>query len=141
MTQQNHSGFTMIEIMLVVIIIGVLAAMIIPNLSGRGKQARIAAAQADIEVNLTTALDLYELDHGRYPTTAQGLTILFQKPDSANNWNGPYLKRKRTPLDPWQQEYVYVSPGVHNTETFDLSSIGMDGLVGNDDITNWSGLE
>ena len=96
----RKEGFTMIEIMLVVIIIGVLAAMVIPNLSGRGKQARIAATRADIEANITTALDLYELDNGRYPTTEEGLDALIQKPASVldrDSWNGPYLKKKRIP--------------------------------------------
>src|SRR3989338_1129755 len=101
---KNQKGFTLIEIMLVVIIIGVLAAMVIPNLSGRGEQARRAAAKADIEANLSAALDLYELDNGRYPTTEQGLAALVQKPVAAPeplHWKGPYLKKKRIPQDPW----------------------------------------
>lgn len=133
-------GFTIIEIMLVVIIIGVLAAMVIPNLSGRGEQARIAAAQADIEANLTTALDLYELENGRYPTTEQGLQALIEAPTATpepKNWNGPYLKKKQVPVDPWGQDYVYVSPGVHNEGDFDLSSLGPDGVESEDDIVNW----
>ena len=138
---QSRNGFTMIEIMLVVIIIGVLAAMVVPNLSGRGTQARVAAAKADIEANLTAALDLYELDNGHYPTTEEGLTALIENSASGNdddNWNGPYLKKKRIPLDPWRREYIYVSPGSHNTEEFDLSSYGIDGVESSDDITNWS---
>lgn len=137
---KSKNGFTMIEIMLVVIIIGVLAAMVIPNMSGRGTQARVAAAKADIEANLMTVLDMYELDNGRYPTTEQGLEALIRKPDSSpvpKNWNGPYLKKKSIPTDPWGKEYVYVSPGVKNVDSFDLSSYGIDGVESEDDIVNW----
>src|SRR2546426_650656 len=82
MNRQNKSGFTLVEIMLVVIILGVLAAMVIPNLAGKGEQARLTAVKADIEANLSTALDLYEQDNGRFPTTEQGLMALVQKPSS-----------------------------------------------------------
>ena len=139
---RKRTGFTLIEIMLVVIIIGILAAMVIPNIAGRGEQARVSAARADIDANLTSALDLYELDNGQYPTTEQGLKALFEEPVSAPvpvNWNGPYLKKKRIPLDPWGREYKYVSPGAHNTEEFDLFSYGQDGVEGRDDIANWGG--
>ncbi|MBU0469594.1 MAG: type II secretion system major pseudopilin GspG [Candidatus Omnitrophica bacterium] len=137
---KNRSGFTLIEIMLVVIIIGVLAAMVIPNMSGRGRQARISAAKADIEANLMTVLDLYELANGQYPTTEQGLAALIRKPNSSpvpNNWDGPYLKKKSIPTDPWGKEYNYVSPGARNTDSFDLSSYGPDGFESEDDIVNW----
>ena len=137
---RDKKGFTMIEIMLVVIIIGVLAAMVIPNLAGRGEQARKAAAKADIEANISAALDLYELDNGRYPTTEQGLAALLHEPNSSpspKNWNGPYFKKKKLPIDPWGHDYVYVDPGTHNTDSYDLSSMGPDGVEGKDDITNW----
>ena len=137
-------GFTMIEIMLVVIIIAVLAAMVVPNLSGRSEQARLSAAKADIEANLSAALDLYEMDTGKYPTTDQGLIALLEKPTAnpvAVNWNGPYLKKKRIPVDPWGKAYVYAAPGKHNTESFDLSSYGPDGVESKDDITNWGSME
>lgn len=140
MTFNHKSAFTLIEIMLVVIIIGILAAMVIPNIAGRGEQARVSAARADIDANLTSALDLYELDNGQYPTTEQGLKALLEKPSSAPApaiWNGPYLKKKRMPFDPWGREYRYVSPGAHNTEEFDLFSYGQDGVEGRDDIVNW----
>lgn len=138
---KKSKAFTLIEIMLVVIIIGILAAMVIPNLSGRGEQARRAAAKADIESNLSTALDLYELDNGRYPATDQGLIALIQKPTAPpepKSWNGPYLKKKKIPDDPWGRAYVYVFPGTHNTDSYDLSSLGPDGAEGTDDITNWA---
>lgn len=144
MTLKNYKAFTMIEIMLVVIIIGVLAAMVIPNLAGRGEQARQAAAKADIEANLSSALDLYELDNGKYPTTQQGLPALVQEPTAPpapRNWNGPYLKKRKIPLDPWGREYVYVAPGEHNKEDYDLSSYGPDGVESSDDIVNWGQLD
>lgn len=133
-------AFTLIEIMLVVIIIGILAAMVIPNMAGRGEQARVSAARADIDANLSTALDLYELDNGQYPTTDQGLRALLEKPSSSPapaDWHGPYLKKKRIPLDPWGREYKYIAPGVHNTEEFDLFSYGPDGVESQDDIVSW----
>lgn len=134
----NAKAFTMIEVMLVVIIIGILAAMIVPNLSGRGEQARVAAARADIEANISAALDLYELDNGRYPTTEQGLSALISKPASrSTNWSGPYLKKKVLPKDPWGKEYLYQSPGIHNKDEFDLFSHGPDGTESEDDIVNW----
>ena len=137
---KHKQGFTLIEIMLVVIIIGILAAMVIPNLAGRGEQARKAAAKADIESNLSTALDLYELDNGKYPTTEQGLISLIQKPSTPPEpikWNGPYLKKKKIPDDPWGHPYVYMAPGEHNAEEYDLSSRGADGVESSDDINNW----
>src|SRR3989338_10668131 len=104
---KNKSGFTLIEIMLVVIIIGILVAMVVPNLAGRGEQAREGATKADIEANLATALDLYELDSGRYPSTEQGLISLLQAPSSSPvpvNWNGPYLKKNKLPKDAWTRD-------------------------------------
>ena len=140
---KNKNAFTLIEIMLVVIIIGVLVAMVVPNLSGRGEQARRAAAKADIESNLSTALDLYELDNGKYPTTEQGLISLLQKPGGTPepvNWSGPYLKKKQIPKDPWGRDYVYIAPGKHNIDEYDLSSQGPDGVESADDIGNWSNV-
>ena len=131
----------MIEILLVIVIIGVLAAMVVPNFAGQGEKARRAAAKTDIEVNLSTALDLYELDNGRYPTTEQGLRALMEEPTTTpapKNWNGPYLKKKKIPKDPWGQDYVYVAPGTHNTDDYDLSSHGPDGSESSDDISNWN---
>ena len=136
-------GFTMIEVMLVVIIIGVLASMVISSILGRVHQARLAAAQADIDANISTALDLYEMDNGQYPTTEQGLLALLKKPTTSpvpQRWNGPYLKKKRVPMDPWGNPYNYVSPGTHNPNSFDMSSFGPDGVESEDDIVNWAEL-
>ncbi len=132
-------GFTLIEIMLVVIIIGLLAAVAVPRLVGKGKEARISIAKSDINSNIPTALDFYELDNGAYPTTEQGLQALTEKPNSTPtpvNWNGPYLKK--LPKDPWGNAYNYKSPGDHNQSDFDLASAGPDGTEGSqDDVTNW----
>lgn len=128
-------GFTLIELMLVVIIIGALVAMVMPRLSGRGEQARVAASKADIQANIATALKLYELDNGNFPTTEEGLNALMNKPVSAPNWNGPYLEKK--PIDQWGREYKYKSPGEHRLGDYDLYSLGKDGIESADDIKNW----
>ncbi len=131
----RRRGFTLIELMLVIIIIGLLVAMVVPRLAGRSQQARIAAAQADINANLSVALDLFEFDSGRYPSTEEGLGALLKAPPSAPRWSGPYVK-KGIPLDPWGHSYVYRSPG-RLSEDYDLLSYGPDGAEGgNDDITN-----
>ena len=140
MFQSKKYGFTLIEIMLVVIIIGILVAMLVPNIAGRSDQARKTAARTDIESNLSTALDLYRMDVGQYPTTEQGLSSLIEEPTVSpvpTQWNGPYLKKKKIPKDPWGRDYVYVSPGTHNPESYDLSSLGASGQEGSDNVTNW----
>ncbi len=134
---QYRRGFTLVEIMLVVIIIGALAAMVIPRFSGRGEQAKVKVAKSDIEANLATALKLYELDNGMFPTSAQGLSALRSKPTVnplATNWNGPYLEKD--PIDPWGRSYVYVSPGEHRSD-YDLSSKSTNETSDKDDIVNW----
>ena len=133
-------GFSLIEIILVVIIIATLSAMVVPRLSGRSEQARQAAAKADIEVNIPTALKLYELDNGFLPTTVQGLNALLQKPTTTpmpENWNGPYLEK--LPVDPWGRPYQYLSPGTNRPHDYDLSSLGKDAKPDavKDDIVNW----
>ncbi|MCM8796058.1 MAG: type II secretion system major pseudopilin GspG [Candidatus Omnitrophica bacterium] len=131
----KNQGFTLIELMLVVIIIGALVAMVMPRLTGRGEQARISAAKADLQANIATALKLYELDNGNFPSTEEGLNALLNKPASAANWNGPYLEKK--PIDPWGREYKYKSPGEHRPD-YDLYSLGKDGQEGTaDDVKNW----
>ena len=111
-----------------------LVAMVMPRLTGRGEQARSAAARADIQANIATALKLYELDNGAFPSTEEGLAALLTKPGSANNWNGPYLEKK--PVDPWAREYKYKSPGDHRVD-YDLYSLGKDGQESQDDVANW----
>lgn len=136
----GQRGFTLIEILLVVIILGTLSAMVIPRLVGRSDQARIAAAKADIEVNIATALKLYELDNGFFPTAEQGLGALLKKPSTPpvpENWNGPYLEKQ--PLDPWGRPYQYQSPGVKRPHDYDLYSTGKNPKSDKteDDIVNW----
>ena len=139
--QKNNRGFTLIEILLVLLIISILAALTVPNFVGQGEKARRSAAKAEIEANLGTALDMYELDNGRYPTTEQGLRALLTEPTTApvpKSWNGPYLKKKKViPKDPWGNDYTYASPGTHNTDEYDLSSHGPDGVESADDVVNW----
>lgn len=130
-----RSGFTLIELMLVVIIIGALSAMVLPRLVGRSEQARVSATRADIKANIATALKLYELDNGTFPTSEEGLAALMSAPPSAANWNGPYLESK--PVDSWGKEYQYKSPGTNRPQDYDLYSLGKDGKEGNDDIVNW----
>ncbi len=134
-----EKGFTLIELMIVVIIIAALAAMIVPRLSGRADQAKVSVAQSDINANISTALKLYQLDNGNFPSTEQGLNALLNKPStgvSANNWNGPYLEKN--PIDPWGNPYKYKSPGTNNKSGYDLYSMGKDALEGTeDDVKNW----
>ena len=130
----RKNGFTMIEILLVVIIIGILVSLIAPRLAGRSEEARKQAAKADIDGGIALALDLYEADNGKYPVQ---LNDLLKEPSEAPNWRGPYLK-KGLPKDPWGNSYVYRSPGTHNTESYDLSSVGHDHKENTaDDVTNW----
>ena len=138
----NHRGFTLIELMVVIVILGILAAIIAPKLVGRTDEARITKARVDI-TNLETALKLYKLDNGVYPTTEQGLQALVEAPETGTaprNWReGGYLEKNRVPKDPWGNDFVYLSPGVNGD--FDLSSYGADGLAGgegiNADVNNW----
>lgn len=135
MKAKFKNSFTLIELMLVVVIIGALVAMVMPRLTGRGEQARVAAAKADIQANIATALKLYELDNGRFPTSDEGLGALLNAPSSASSWNGPYLEKK--PIDPWGREYKYKSPGEHRPADYDLYSLGRDGTESADDVKNW----
>lgn len=131
----KKQGFTLVELMLVVIILGILVAMVTPRMAGRSEQARVAAAQADVDLNIATALKLYDVDTGGFPTTEEGLNALLSAPAGAKNWKGPYLEKK--PVDPWGNAYQYKCPGEHRTYSYDLYSIGKDGVASDDDVVNW----
>ncbi len=130
-------GFTLIELLLVLVILASLAAVVVPKFTKRSQQARIIAAQADIS-HIELALDAFEIDCARYPTTEEGIRALIEQPSNANGWKMPYIKRG-VPKDPWRNPYVYRCPGQHNTSGYDLHSFGPDGQDGGgDDIDNWS---
>lgn len=138
--KKRHSGFTLIEVMIVIVILGVLAALIVPKVMGRPDEARAAAARQDI-FTIMQSLKLYKLDNRRYPTTEQGLAALVQKPSQApvpQSWSaGGYLEK--LPNDPWGQPYQYLNPGLHGE--IDVMSFGADGQPGGHgadaDIGNW----
>src|SRR5688572_2906303 len=134
--RRRQAGFSLIELLLVLVILAVLAAVIVPKFTNRTEQARITAAKTDISM-LESALDTYEIDNGGYPSTEEGLQALVTQTGSATAWNGPYIKRGM-PEDPWGNPYVYRNPGTNNPNGYDLSSLGPDGREGGDDITNWS---
>lgn len=137
MNSATGRGFTLVELLLVLVILAVLAAVVVPKFTKRSEQARIAAATTDI-ANLGTALDTFEVDTGRCPTSDEGLKALMEPPGNAKDWKGPYLKRLVL-NDPWGNPYVYRCPGQHNASGYDLYSFGPDGQEGgSDDIDNWS---
>lgn len=131
-----RKGFTLIELMLVVVIIAVLVSMVMPRLAGRSQQTRLIAAETDIEANIALTLDLFNLDVGRYPTTEEGLSSLLEySGKDVERWKGPYIKK--VPKDPWGKDYIYKFPGTHNND-YDLYSAGPNGVEGDDDdIKNW----
>ena len=139
---KNQVGFTLIELMVVIVILGVLAGLIIPRIMGRPEEARRMKARVQIE-SIETALKLYKLDNGAYPSTEQGLQALVEAPTVGQlprAWReGGYLEKGRVPKDPWDYEYVYLCPGVHGD--FDLISYGADGEPGgteaDSDIGSW----
>ncbi len=138
----NSSGFTLIELMVVIVILGILAGLIVPRIMGRPEEAKQLKAKIQIE-SLETALKLYKLDNGMYPETEHGLMALIEQPESGTipkKWKkGGYLEKRKLPKDPWENDFVYLSPGVHGD--YDLISYGADGVPGgedkNKDINSW----
>jgi len=128
---RRRFGFTLLELVVVIIVLGLLAGIVAPQVISRLSEAKSTTARTQIEA-LSVALDGYRLDNGSYPTTEQGLAALREKPTRTPvpaNWRGPYL-RKGVPLDPWGRPYLYRSPGEKNPGAFDLESLGRDGKVG-----------
>jgi len=136
----SRAGFTLLEILLVVIIIGMLVGVAVVKLGGKAAEAKITAARDQIH-NYESALDLYELDSGVLPSTEQGLQALLNQPSTPpapGNWKGPYLRPPVLRKDPWNHDFAYKNPGQHNTTSFDIYSPGPDGVEGNeDDVGNW----
>ncbi len=134
---QSRGGFTLIEVLVVIIIIGLISSLVAPRFFGKIDKAKVKTAKAQISL-LGAALDDFRLDNGRYPTTEEGLKALREKPEELENWDGPYLP-KEIPNDPWGRPYVYNSPGDHGD--YDLLSYGKDGTEGGEkndrDIVSW----
>ena len=134
----RQKGFTLVEMLLVLVILATLAAVVVPKFAGRSKQAKVTATKSQIS-NLEIAIDLFEVDMGYFPKGGNDLRELIEEPNSNNvqDWQGPYLK-KGIPRDPWGSEYVYNYPGKMNIGSYDISSGGPDMKTGTeDDITNW----
>lgn len=128
-------GFTLVEMLLVLLILGTLAAIVVPKFAGRSKEALVTRAVTQIS-HFETLLDLFEQDNGLYPEGNDGLFALVDEPNYAKNWKGPYMKK--VPLDPWKNEYIYEYPGKRNDRGVDIMTMGPDGRVGgDDDINNW----
>ena len=138
--RQKERGFTFFEILVVVTIIGLLAALVAPRLWKKISGGKQVAAKAQIEL-FGTALDVFRLDIGRYPTSEEGLKALREKPSAAENWQGPYLP-KEIPVDPWRTAYVYKSPGEHGD--YDIISYGSDKVEGgegeSEDVVSWKDI-
>lgn len=135
--RSKASGFSLLELLVVLLIIGLLAGYVGPQFFSKADQAKVETARAQMDA-LGKALDQYRLDTGKYPTTEQGLNALFKQPEGTTRWQGPYLK-KAVPNDPWDKPYGYKSPGEHGE--YDLYTYGADGKAGGEkldaDITNW----
>ena len=131
-------AFTLVELLLVLVILGILAAIVLPKFSGTSQRGRVVAAQTQISA-FKTALDAFDVDVGGYPQGKSGLLELIQRPRDSENWHGPYLHGDVIPKDPWGHEYIYECPGRHNPDSYDILSAGPDGRAGtDDDICNWT---
>ena len=135
----KEAGFTLVEMLVVITIIGLIMALVAPRVLGYLSESKVKAAKIQIE-SFGSALDLFYLDSGRYPTGSEGLVVLVQRPGNAPAWNGPYLKGGVVPADPWGNAYVYRAPGQHGA--YEILSYGADGQEGGtgtaSDITSWT---
>ncbi|MEI7840409.1 MAG: type II secretion system major pseudopilin GspG [Methylococcaceae bacterium] len=138
MKSKTQSGFTLLELLVVLGIIAMLAGIVGPQVMKHLGESKTKAAKVQVE-DFSAALDMYKLDMGKYPTSDQGLQALIEAPEGSKRWNGPYLRKAKTPADPWQNEYHYASPGAHGK--FDLFTYGADDKEGGEgedqDINNW----
>ena len=136
--QRAQRGFTLIELLVVLAIIGLMAGLIGPQVIKHLGESKTKTARLQIE-ELASALDMYRLDVGHYPATGDGLAALVEQPASAKFWNGPYLRKKKVPLDPWNNPFHYVSPGQHGK--YDLFTLGADNTEGgegeDEDVLGW----
>lgn len=133
---RRHAGFSILELLLVLVILSILAGIVGVRFAGQSGKAKVKAATVQID-NLGTALRSYEIEIGSFPNTQQGLEALYEQPSGIDDWDGPYMEQ-RVEEDPWGNEWQYRSPGTHNDD-YDLYSYGEDGREGGgDDITNWS---
>lgn len=134
----KQSGFTLLELLVVLGIIAMLAGVVGPQVMKHLAEAKIKTAKVQLE-DLAATLDMYKLDLGVYPNSNEGLSALIEAPANAKRWNGPYLRKQKIPLDPWMQEYHYVSPGEHGK--YDLYTLGADAKEGgageDEDIVSW----
>jgi len=135
---RRSSGFTLIELLVVLAIIGLLAGLVGPQVIKHLGESKSKAARVQLE-ELSSALDMYRIDNGRYPTSEEGLDVLIEAPSNAAGWNGPYLRKKKVPLDPWNQPYHYTAPGQHGK--YDLFTLGADNAEGGEgedkDVLGW----
>lgn len=138
MKMRSPRGFTLIELLVVLIILGLLVGIVLPNVIGQVGSSKSKAARVQIE-ELGAALDIFRLETGRYPTSQEGLRALVEQPGDLPNWNGPYLKKRTVPDDPWDRPYQYRSPGQHGE--YDLYTLGRDGVEGGEDeeadVVSW----
>lgn len=136
--RSSQAGFTLVELLVVMVILVMLASLVGPRVIGYLGSSRTKTAKVQIE-SIVTSLELYRLDVGTYPSSAEGLTVLFEKPANAKTWSGPYLRGKTVPKDPWGFDYHYKFPGEHGE--FDIQSLGADNQQGgtdeNQDVTGW----
>lgn len=133
-----RSGFTLLEIMVVLAIIGLLVTLAISNTDKIFGNAKVSTAELFVKQSMKVPLTSYRINMGDYPSSAEGLQALIAPPpNKADRWRGPYLQDPKLPVDPWGREYQYRFPGLHNKDSYDLFSFGPDGQESDDDIKNW----